>query len=111
MKIIEKIKRLPFVTPIFRMLHPTNSTCGCCGLPWASVKHHTIMMAKDRGFFPVCEYCWQTKSKEEIDKAITDLYIWWEHDSIRYDFEVPYTLDEMLYKAHEELKNRKNGKN
>ena len=104
MKILEELKRLPFVTPIYRALHPTNSTCGCCGLPWASVKHHIVKMAPDRGFFPVCEYCWQTKKKDKIIKAVMDLYYWWELDSIRDNFEVPYKLSDMMAKTYKELK-------
>ena len=97
----ERLKRLPFVAAIYRALHPSNSTCGCCGLPWAVVKNHTIHMEEnDRGggsgFFPVCEYCWQHKPQKEINKAIERLYRWWEYDCGRAGVEVPYKLDDML---------------
>ena len=97
----ERLKRLPFVAAIYRALHPSNSTCGCCGLPWAVVKSHTIEMEENdhgggSGFFPVCEYCWQHKPQKEINKAIVRLYHWWEYDCERAGVEVPYKLDDML---------------
>jgi len=107
-QIIERLKRLPFVAAQYRRLHPSNSTCGCCGLPWAVVTPHSIQMRDPRpgvsgsGFFPVCEYCWQHRPQVEIDNAIVELHRWWERDSILYDIQVPYSLEAMLDAANKQ---------
>ena len=112
----ERLKRLPFVAKIYRSLHPTYSTCGCCGLPWAVVKSHTIAMQEcnekhsGHGFFPVCEWCWQHKTQEEIDNAIIKLHRLWEIDCRALNIEVPYKLEDMLAQAYKQRKEMKDEK-
>lgn len=69
---------------IFRKLHPSDGTCGICGLPWSScMPFHNIEMVKctddhhGEGFFPVCEYCWQHESLDAILTAVRRLHKEW----------------------------------
>lgn len=45
-ELFERIKRKPFVARIYHVMHPSYSTCGCCGLPWAVAKPHHIDMTE-----------------------------------------------------------------
>ena len=100
---IERLKRLSFVASAYRAMHPYNTTCGCCGLPWAVVRIHFIDMVEctdehsGSGFFPVCEYCWQHKSQEDIDKAVIKVHTMWVDDRYHGMIQnVPYELEDML---------------
>lgn len=112
--ILERIKRTPFIAGVYRMMHPSFSACGCCGLPWAVAKNHTVDMVEctdehcGSGFFTVCEWCWQHKPIEEIDDAIKKLYRYWVADGFVHDYEPPYTLGDMLKKAHEDYYSNQN---
>lgn len=112
-ELLERIKRKPFVAGVYRMMHPSYSTCGCCGLPWAVAKPHHIDMVEctdehcGRGFFPVCEWCWQNKSWEEISNAVIDLHKFWFFDGLEHGYEPPYTLKEMLDKTGQDYEKRK----
>lgn len=89
---IEKIKRWPIVAWFLRLRYPWNGTCLICGLPWSACKDHSIPIDNAAGFFPVCEWCWQHRSKQENRKAVIALHIKW--GSERYGS--PYTRKEML---------------
>lgn len=97
----QKIKRWPLITFVFRLIHPHESTCGICGLPWSSCNpSHTVDMIEctpehsGEGFFPVCEYCWQHNSFNKIKDTIIKLYACWE-----WSYGSPYSLDDMIEKA------------
>jgi hypothetical protein len=95
---LERLKRLPFVVKLIQVRHPSNSTCKICGLPWASCYSHTIIVkhCKDgvagSGFFPVCEWCWNHKSKRENERAVIELFHTWH----RTEYGSPYTLEQMI---------------
>ncbi len=89
---IEKIKRWPIVAWFLRLVYPWNSTCLICGLPWSACEDHSIPIDNAAGFFPVCEWCWQHRSKQENRKAVIALHIKWSSE--RYGS--PYTREEML---------------
>lgn len=91
--IIERLKRKPIVAAIFRALHPCYSTCRCCGLPWKVTEPHLVhyINAPGMGFFAVCEYCWQQKSREQIEDATRKLYHSWSERAKELR-----DLDEML---------------
>ena len=98
---IERIKRLPFVVKYLQKKHWKNSTCKICGLPWSSCRSHTIEVREctdfqsGKGFFPVCEWCWNHADYERNLQAVKDTYAMWERECKgRYD--LPYTLEEML---------------
>ena len=95
---IEKIKRWPIVAWFLRLIHPCYSTCRICGLPWCACESHSISVVEctdfraGSGFFPVCDWCWTHRSKEENRSAVIGLYYEWAHD----EHGSPYTLKEML---------------
>ena len=93
---LERLKRLPFVVKFLQIRHPSNSTCGICGLPWASCKSHDITIKQGYGFFPVCEWCWNNKSYIDNRQTIIDLFKKWRNECDG-SYELPYTLSEMLY--------------
>lgn len=88
----ERLKRLPFVVKFLQVRHLSNSTCGICGLPWASCQSHDITVGPDCGFFPVCQWCWEHKSKRENKRAVIELFHKWH----RTKYGSPYTLDQMI---------------
>lgn len=45
-----------------------------------------------RGFFPVCQWCWEHKSKRENERAVIELFHTWH----KTEFGSPYTLDQMI---------------
>ena len=97
----QKIKRWPVLIPIFRILHPHESTCGICGLPWSSCRpSHTIDMVEctdkqvGKGFFPICEHCWQHESLDAILTAVYDLHEFWLNEGCQ-----PYKLEDMIKKT------------
>ena len=106
--LIERIKRTGLLVRYYQTLHPDNSTCGCCGLPWAVVKPHSIDMVEctnehsGQGFFPVCEWCWQNKPYIEIVNAVINLHEFWAINGRLEGYEPPYTLQEMLKKTRED---------
>ena len=97
---IEVLKRLPFVTRIYRNLHPSYGTCFCCGLPWKVVNIHFPPSIDGSGYFTVCEHCWSHKSYDEIRKSVIQLYNEWN----RNGDESPYRLQQMLDVFEEDWK-------
>lgn len=103
----ERIKRLPIVAKWLRKRYPYNSTCKICGLPWPSCESHTIMVREctnsqsGKGFFPVCEWCWNHKSYAENRSAVIATYRMWQRDCDG-SYELPYTLREMLVAFHKD---------
>lgn len=95
----EKIKRWPIVAWFLRLRYPWNSTCLICGLPWSACKDHSIPIDMGRGFFPVCEWCWQHKSYRQNREAVIKLYRNWVVMGGS-----PYTLGQMLNAFDEEWK-------
>lgn len=89
---IERIKRWPIVACFLRLRYPYNSTCGICKLPWSACDSHNIPMDDYRSFFPVCEWCWEHKSKKENERAVIALF----HEWNRGESGSPYTLGQML---------------
>lgn len=78
-KRIETLKRTPPVSWLLKLTGLGYSTCGICGLPWKHCEHHNIMLLDQySSFFPVCEYCWTHKSKEENLNAVKELYYEWK---------------------------------
>lgn len=78
----ERFKRLPFMVKRAQKRHPDNPTCYICGLPWAEVEHHVVPMGADvrgnrRGFFCVCEYCWNRAEKRLVENGFEKLYHSW----------------------------------
>ena len=71
----DELKRLPFVSAALAAIHPYNSTCGVCGLPWGECKGECIEMGDGTGCFYVCHYCFKHSSLEEVLKATVDGYI------------------------------------
>lgn len=88
----ERLKRLPFVVKFLQIIHPSNSTCRICGLPWASCKSHSITVDQGYGFFPVCEWCWNHKSKRENERAVIELFHKWH----RTEYGSPFALEQMI---------------
>ena len=87
---LEKIKRVPLISFLYRIFHIGYGTCGVCGLPWSNCSKHIVKMTEYDEFFPVCEYCWEHASITQIKQACTKLYYTWESQGI-----TPYTIDEM----------------
>ena len=74
----EKAKRKPFIVDVFKMIYPSESTCGICGLPWSACQpSHVTPTSKGHGCFPVCEYCWETSDRDTLQKAYLGLYTKW----------------------------------
>ena len=98
---IERIKRLPFFVKREQKKHPHNSTCKICGLPWPSCESHTIMVREctpsqsGKGFFPVCQWCWEHKNYAENRLAVIKTYRMWK-EQCDGSYELPYTKEEML---------------
>ena len=111
--LLERIIRVPFISSIFRIMHPNYGTCGCCGLPWALAEGHSIDMVEctdehcGEGFFPVCEWCWQHKSFDEITNAVVSLYEFWYIDGLKHGYKPSYPLSEMLAKTRSEYERKK----
>lgn len=108
---IEKIKRWPIVAWFLRMLYPYNSTCYICGLPWAEVEHHVVPMGTDvrghrRGFFCVCEYCWNHAEKRRVENGFEKLYHSWcemTHGNPHYELTDMYiAFDKEWDKTHKD---------
>lgn len=71
----EELKRLPFVSGALATIHPHNSTCGVCGLPWCECKPECIETNEREGVFYVCEYCFRHSSLEEVLRATVHGYM------------------------------------
>lgn len=97
---IERIKRLPIVARWLRKRHPHNSSCHICGLPWSSCRSHVIPVVRveesdigvGRGFFCVCEYCWNHAEKRQVEEGVEHLYHRWCQDTLGNP---PYGLTDM----------------
>jgi len=65
--------------PIFNLIGALKGYSGCliCGDTWDWKKPHFIEYQYDRGAFPTCEECWQTRTDEEIIGAAIDLASKW----------------------------------
>ena len=61
---IDELKRLPFVSDALAAIHPHNSTCGVCGLPWCECKPECIDINEHTGVFYVCDYCFRHRFYE-----------------------------------------------
>ncbi len=98
---IERLKRLPIVTRVYRSLHPYDGICGCCGLPWSAVTLHFVDLdgLNTSGFFVVCEYCFGHRELSEITEASQELWRKW------YELNpdaVPYSLEQMINAVRED---------
>lgn len=78
MQILEKAKRLPPIPIIYRIIHPSYSSCGICGLPWSNCNPHEIMVNEKSGYFAYCEYCNLHSTIAEKANAVNRLYVKWE---------------------------------
>lgn len=114
-ELLERIKRKHLVARLYRAMHPSNSTCGCCGLPWAVAKPHHVDMIEPTdescggGFFSVCEWCWKNKSWNEISNSVVDLHLYWQRDGLKHNYAPPYKLTDMLAKTQQDYENEKQG--
>ena len=114
----DELKRLPFVSAALATIHPHNSTCGVCGLPWCECKPECIEINEHTGCFYVCHYCFKHSSLEEVLKVTVDGYIT-QYRSItefhqRESFVQEYDLVGILEKTQERYfeihKNEENDK-
>jgi hypothetical protein len=48
-----------------RIRYPSYSTCGKCRRPWATVEPHVTMVTWERGYFPLCEGCWESMTPDQ----------------------------------------------
>lgn len=74
---------------MFQAMHPSNSHCNKCGLPWAECKSKSINYSPSSGVFAMCEYCWEHSDVEERVHHFKTL--WYEHRNRHnhtYDFTV-----------------------
>ena len=100
---IERIKRLPFIVKFLQKKHYYNSTCKVCGLPWSSCELHSISVVSidespdgiGKGFFPVCQWCWEHRNYAENRLAVIKTYRMWK-EQCDGSYELPYTKEEML---------------
>lgn len=88
---LERIKRLPFIVSLYRLVHIGKDGCLICGLPWSNCKKHVFRLNDGNGFHPICKYCWSHCSLEEAEQSCTDLYEIWESKG----FIPPTTLYDM----------------
>lgn len=95
----EELKRLPFVSAALAAIHPHNSTCGVCGLPWCECKPECIEINERECVFYVCCYCFRHSSLEEILRATVNGYI--SDYSNRDSFVNEYDLVSILEKTQE----------
>lgn len=101
----EELKRLPFVSAALATIHPHNSTCGVCGLPWCECKRECIDINEHTGVFYVCDYCFRHRSLEEVLKATAAGYVE-QYKSItefhqRENFVQEHDLVDILIKTRE----------
>lgn len=71
----DELKRLHFVSAALAAIHPHNSTCGVCGLPWCECEPECIGIDDNKGCFYVCDYCFRHSSLEEILRATVKGYM------------------------------------
>lgn len=71
----DEIIRLPFVAEALQVLHPTESVCGICHLPWSLSGAKYISTSSKGGVFYVCPYCFRHSSLEQVLKATVDGYM------------------------------------
>ena len=71
----DEIKRLPFVVAAYQKIHPTESHCGICNLPWSACGSEHININDDYGVFYVCPHCWKKSDLQTVLKATTQGYL------------------------------------
>lgn len=71
----DEIKRLPFVVAAYQKIHPTESHCGICNLPWSACGAEHININDDYGVFYVCPHCWKKSDLQTVLKATTQGYL------------------------------------
>lgn len=101
----EQIKRLPFVVSAFQTVHPNQSVCGICGLPWSECGTKNIDLDGGIGVFYVCPYCFEHSSLEEVLKATSSGYAKQVNSFYDYfkraDFIKTHDLTDILMKTQE----------
>lgn len=70
----ENIIRWRPVAWLLRKLHPYDSICVHCHLPWTNVNPHFVDYKTGEGFFAVCEHCYQRMTDEELEEAYQKLW-------------------------------------
>jgi hypothetical protein len=70
MNIKEKIKRSWLIKPFYQLFALGYGRCQCCGLPLKYCDGHSIDVTKYDGFSPICEYCWEHATDDEVRKGI-----------------------------------------
>lgn len=92
----EEFKRRSPIPEILRMLNPTRSSCGICGLPWTPYcTPKSVNYSKKRGTFATCEYCWERSSLEEVVTAHHETYQAQEAQLRRPNENMEVTWEEM----------------
>lgn len=101
----EQIKRLPFVVSAFQTVHPYQSVCGICGLPWSECGSMNIKLSEKSGVFYVCPYCFEHSTLEEVLKATSSGYAEQVKSIYKYiekeDFIKTHDLTDILMKTQE----------
>lgn len=104
----DEIIRLPFVAEAFKILHPTESVCGICQLPWSLSGTKYISTSPKGGVFYVCPYCFKHSSLEQVLKATVNGYMnQYERVSEEHkeEFLKNHDLLEILIKTSNEYEN------
>ena len=71
----DEILRLPSVAEALQILHPTESVCGICHLPWSISGAKYISTSSEGGVFYVCPYCFKHSSLEQVLNATVEGYM------------------------------------
>lgn len=100
----ERLKRIPQIAAIYRIIYPNYSTCRCCGLPWSVADPHIIQYKNKPGlgFFAVCDYCFEHKPLGEIDDATLKLH--YERLSRGHDEDINGMIEE-THKEYDRVHN------
>jgi len=74
-----KIRLLPRRIAGFfaRLIFPTYSACGRCGMPWRVTKHHSTNVTGGSGLFLLCESCWKDMTPQDRLPHYRKLYESW----------------------------------
>ncbi len=92
-----------FKAKLARFFAPGYSCCMMCGMPWKYAKFHTINYSENRGFFTMCEKCWDKTSVEnKIDSARRLAHAWAIQDPFNVD-EIKKHLPEMIEAIKKEI--------
>lgn len=91
----EKLKRIPIVVRLLQLLHPAYSRCTICGLPWSNCESHTIQVTRGKGFFHVCQYCWERNDIHTLKQACIPVYNMWLEQYKKFNVKPDITLQQM----------------